>query len=98
MEITITWTKIIVLTVGYFTGRYVYFTYLKWVTGCQNPFDPTEHYRTAAYTRGWNMGYIHGSQKLKVKYGKCRRQYIELKEKYRIAHAKLTALENDLPD
>ena len=98
MEITITWTKIIVLIAGYFTGRYVYYSYWKWVTGCPDPFDPTEHYQTSAYTRGWNMGYIHGSHKLKTKYEKCRRQYTELKEKYRVVHAKVVALENNLPD
>lgn len=98
MEITITWTKIIVLTTGYFTGRYVYYTYLKWVTGCPDPFDPTIHYRTSAYTNGWNMGYIHGSHKLKIKYDKCRRQYNELREKHRVTCAKLDALESDWPD
>jgi hypothetical protein len=98
MEITITWTKIIFLVAGYFSGRYVYYSYLKWVTGCSDPFDPTTHYRTSSYTRGWNMGYIHGSHKLKTKYEKGRSQYNQLREKYRVTHAKLTALENNLPD
>lgn len=98
MEITITWTKIIVLTAGYFTGRYLYYTYMKWITGCPGHFDPTVHYRTSAYTSGWNMGYIHGSHKLKIKYEKCRRQYTDLKERHRLANAKLTALETDLSD
>lgn len=94
MEITITWTKIIVLVAGYLIGRYLYFTYQKWVTGSPCPFDPTEHYQTSSYTRGWNMGFIHGSHKLKVKYDKCRRQHRELQDKYRISQAKLIALEN----
>jgi len=98
MEITITWTKIIVLICLYFAGRYVYFSYMKYVTGCQNPFDPTEYYSTSSYTRGWNMGYLHGSHKLKIKYSKCRQQYCKLKEKYHAACVKLNALEINLPD
>lgn len=96
MEITITWTKIIVLVAAYFTGRYVYYAYMKWGTGCTHPFDPTVHYKTSAYTRGWNMGYIHGSHKMKIRYEKCRRQYTALKEKYSVAYAKVMALENNL--
>jgi hypothetical protein len=98
MEITITWTKIIVVVAVYFTGRYFYYSYMKWVTGSLYPFDPTEYYKTSSYTHGWDMGYIHGSHKMKIRYEKCHRQHTELKEKYRIAHAKVAALEDSLHD
>lgn len=41
MEITITWTKLIVLFVAWHGLRYIYHTYMKYVTGCCDPFDPT---------------------------------------------------------
>jgi hypothetical protein len=98
MEITITWTKIIVVTVIYFAGRYLYFSFLKYYTGSHAPFDPTEFYETSSYSQGWQMGYLHGSHKLKIKYDKCRNQYLELKEKYRTTQAKLNSLESNFDE
>lgn len=61
MEITITWTKIIVLVARSFTGRYLYYSYLKWHTGSPDPFDPTEYCKTSSYTRGLEHG-LHSWQ------------------------------------
>ncbi|WP_428330359.1 hypothetical protein [Mucilaginibacter sp.] len=94
MEITITWTKIIVLTISYFSGRYLYFSFLKYYTGCPFPFDPTEFYETSSYEKGWNMGYIHGSHKYKIRCEKYRKQIAEVKEKYSVTYAKLRSLED----
>lgn len=40
MEITITWTKLLALFIAYHGLRYLYHTYMKWVTGCEDPLDP----------------------------------------------------------
>jgi len=98
MEITITWTKIIVTAATYFTGRYLYFSYMKWVTACDDPFDPTVYYRTSSYTNGWDMGYRHGTKKMRAEHTKRKKELTELKDKYRKSQEMLSNLENSLPD
>jgi hypothetical protein len=98
MEITITWTKIIVLLSTYFAGRYVYFSYMKWVTGCDDPFDPTVYYKTSSYSHGWNIGYRHGTAKMREKYESSWNTLKTLKKRCRIAEDKLAALEENRPD
>jgi len=83
MEITITWTKIIVTAATYFIGRYLYFSYMKWVTACDDPFDPTVYYRTSSYTN---------------EHTKRKKELTELKDKYRKSQEMLSNLENSLPD
>jgi len=41
MEITITWTKLVVLFIAWHLLRYLYHTYMKFVTGCCDALDPT---------------------------------------------------------
>ena len=96
MEITITWTKIIVITLTYFSGRYLYYSFLKWNSGSYAPFDPTEFYQTSSYSEGWRMGHLHGSHQLRIKCEKYRRQIAELKEKHRISDIKVKSLESKI--
>jgi len=47
MEIIITWTKLVVLFFFWHLLRYLYHTYMKYVTGCSDPLDPTVPFDTA---------------------------------------------------
>jgi hypothetical protein len=98
MEITITWTKIIVVTLTYFSARYIYYSFLKWYSGSYAPFDPTEFHETSSYSEGWKMGHLHGSHKLRIRCEKYRRQIAEVKEKHRISNIKVKSLEDKLLD
>jgi len=54
MEIYITWTKIITSFTAYHGMRYLYQTYLKWVTGCTDVFDPSIPFDAAMIARDEN--------------------------------------------
>jgi len=53
MEITITWTKLLIFFVSYFMLRYLYHTYMKIVTGSTDAFNPTVPY-DAALAAKWD--------------------------------------------
>lgn len=96
MEITITWTKIIVLALSYFGGRYLYHSYVRWYSGYPEPFDFMESLDTSMYYRGWQMGKVHGSHLMKAKYARCKKKLEDLEEAYSIARQKLNAYEDQL--
>lgn len=51
MEIHITWTKIIVGFCSWQVLRYGYHTYMKLMTACMDPFDPTVPFDAAMIAR-----------------------------------------------
>lgn len=54
MEIYVSWTKIIAAFAAYQGMRYLYHTYLKWVTGCADIFDPSIPFDAAMIARDEN--------------------------------------------
>lgn len=54
MEIYISWTKIIAAFAVYHGMRYLYHTYLKWVTGCAGILDPSIPFDAAMIARDEN--------------------------------------------
>ena len=63
MEFTITLPTLAITILAYYTGRYLYFSFLKYRSGHQRPFDPRCNYRTSSWL-DWQRGYEQGQAKI----------------------------------
>ncbi len=67
INITINLSTVIYALMIYYGCRYLYFSYLKYVSGCIRPFDPTYYYHEATGS-GWHRGYEQGQAKIIAKF------------------------------
>jgi len=63
MELTITLPTLAIGLLAYYTGRYLYFLFLKYRSGHPRPFDPRYNYRTSSWP-DWQRGYEQGQAKI----------------------------------
>jgi len=67
MEFTITLPTLAIVILAYYMGRYAYFSFLKYRSGHQRPFDPRYNYRTSSWL-DWQRGFEQGQAKIIYKY------------------------------
>ncbi len=71
MQITISWTILIVALSAYLLCRYLFFSYMKWYRGFPDAFDPfvsiSESSADLAWREGYHQGKLEGKAKIKLK-------------------------------
>ncbi len=67
MEFTITFPTLAISILTYYTGRYLYFSFLKYRSGHQRPFNPRYNYRTGSCP-DWQRGFEQGQAKILHQY------------------------------
>ena len=64
MTITITWAQIILSVTAWYLLRYLYFAYIKWTSGEQDPFSPFVEINSYDPVRAWENGFLKGKARI----------------------------------